>query len=376
MKRIILLRSNPVNPDPPVEKVALTLMKNGYDVIIIGWDRDGDYEIKRESLEKYDHIEIIRFGIKGQFSGGFRKNFFPLIRFQKRILKWLIKNNDKYDVIHAFDFDTGFIANLCAKKYKKSLVYHILDYYVDSHGLRGKFLGNLIEKMERYVINLSDTTIICTEKRKVQIKNTNPKRLIIIHNTPLKAENINLKKSENNKIKIVYVGILPENGRMIKELVEIVEENETLYELHIAGFGPLENYLKEKSKVNENIKFYGKIPYMKTLELENSCDIMTAIYDPSIPNHFYAAPNKFYESLMLGKPLIMIKNTGMSEIVSQYKIGEVIDYNKLSLEKGLKNLANRKNEWQEIKKIGNELYDKKYSWEIMSKRIEDLYSEL
>ena len=34
---------------------------------------------------------------------------------------------------------------------------------------------------------------------------------------------------------------------------------------------------------------------------------MTAIYDPNISNHYYAAPNKFYEALMLGKPLIMVK---------------------------------------------------------------------
>lgn len=371
--KILFLRSNPVSPDSRVEKEVQVLKELNKEVSVFCWDRTKDSFVIKSVLE--NGVSIYRIGIKAGYSQGFKKNLKPLIKFQISIIKFLFKNRKKIEIIHACDFDTAFSAFIFSIIFKKKLVYDIFDYYVDAFNVPN-YLKKLIAFLDRKIIKFANITIICTEKRKEQIKEANPKKLIIIHNTPPKIEDISRKKLENKKIKIVYVGILPENGRMIKELVEIVEENETLYELHIAGFGPLENYLKEKSKINENIKFYGKISYMKTLELENSCDIMTAIYDPSVPNHFYAAPNKFYESLMLGKPLIMIKNTGMSEIVSQYKIGEVIDYNKSSLEKGLKNLVNRKNEWQEIKKIENELYEKKYSWEIMSKRIKKLYDEL
>ena len=371
--KILFLRSNPVSPDSRVEKEVQVLKELNKEVSVFCWDRTKDSFVIKSALE--NGVSIYRIGIKAGYSQGFKKNLKPLIKFQISIIKFLFKNRKKIEIIHACDFDTAFSAFIFSIIFKKKLVYDIFDYYVDAFNVPN-YLKKLIAFLDRKIIKFANITIICTEKRKEQIKEANPKKLIIIHNTPPKIEDISRKKLENKKIKIVYVGILPENGRMIKELVEIVEENETLYELHIAGFGPLENYLKEKSKINENIKFYGKISYMKTLELENSCDIMTAIYDPSVPNHFYAAPNKFYESLMLGKPLIMIKNTGMSEIVFQYKIGEIIDYNKLSLEKGLKNLVNRKNEWQEIKKIENELYEKKYSWEIMSKRLENLYKGL
>ena len=371
--KILFLRSNPVSPDSRVEKEVEVLKKVNNEISIFCWDREKNGIVIKSALE--NNIPIYRVGIKAGYSQGFKKNLKPLIKFQISIIKFLFQNRKKIDVIHACDFDTALSAFIFSIIFKKKLVYDIFDYYVDAFNVP-KFIKKLINFLDRKIINFSDATIICTEKRKEQIKGTTPKKLIIIHNTPPKIENIDYKRLENEKIKIVYVGILPETGRLIKELVEVVEKNINLYELHIAGFGPLENYLKEKSKINKNIKFYGKIPYIKTLELENSCDIMTAIYDPSIPNHFYAAPNKFYESLMLGKPLIMIKNTGMSEIVSQYKIGEVIDYNKFSLEKGIKNLANKKNEWQQIKKIENELYEKKYSWEIMSKRLKNLYSEL
>ena len=126
MKRVILLRSNPVNPDPPVEKAALALLNAGYNVTIIGWDRDADYDLKKDIIQISDHkAEVIRFGIKAQFSGGIKKNLFPLCVFLKRLRSWLIKNRKTYDLIHAFDFDTGFVASLSAKQFNKKCVYHI-----------------------------------------------------------------------------------------------------------------------------------------------------------------------------------------------------------------------------------------------------------
>ena len=123
MKRVILLRSNPVNPDPPVEKTALALLKAGYNVTIIGWDRDSDYKLKKDLIQISDYkAEVIRFGIKAQFSGGIRKNLFPLCHFLNRLRSWLIKNKSAYDIIHAFDFDTGFVASGYAKKFNKKCV--------------------------------------------------------------------------------------------------------------------------------------------------------------------------------------------------------------------------------------------------------------
>ena len=46
MKRVVLIRSNPVAPDPPVEKMADALIQNGYSVIILAWDRSKNYKAK------------------------------------------------------------------------------------------------------------------------------------------------------------------------------------------------------------------------------------------------------------------------------------------------------------------------------------------
>ena len=103
---------------------------------------------------------------------------------------------------------------------------------------------------------------------------------------------------------------------------------------------------------------------------------MLAIYDPKIENHRYAAPNKFYESLMLGKPIVMVKNTGMSQVVSENRIGILIDYTKEDFLKGINWLIAHQSEWPTMSKKMKKIYQSKYSWKIMDKRLLELYERL
>ncbi|MED1204716.1 glycosyltransferase family 4 protein [Heyndrickxia acidicola] len=373
--KVIYVRSNPVDPDSRVEKEVNSLIKLGYEVEILAWDRENSYKVTESYLDlKSGKVKIYRFGLPGSFGGGIKRNLIPLFKFQIRLYSWLVKNKSKYDVIHACDFDTAFLSSKVAKLFKKKFVYDIFDYYVDAFSVP-KFAKKIIEKIDHNVINSADAVIICSEKRKEQIKGTNPKKLLVIHNTPEDVKedlkDLNLNKT---KIKIVYVGILS-SGRFIKEIAEVIKNNKE-YEFHIGGFGVFEDYFRELSQKNININFYGKLPYKKTLELEKSCDLMVAIYDPHIPNHYYAAPNKFYESLMLGKPLIMVKNTGMDYVVAKHNIGEVIEYNVRSLKDGIDNLVKRRSDWPGMSIKMKDLYNQNYSWTMMELRLKELYGEL
>ena len=377
-KRVVLIRSNPVSPDPPVEKATDTLIANGYEVSVIGWDRGSDEAEKTETLIlEHGNAQIVRFGIPAMFDGGIKKNLLPLSKFQIRLHKWLKKHRNEYDIIHAFDFDTGFIANKIARKYNKKLIYHILDFYIDSHNIPSKYLKSTIKNAEFAVINNADATIICTEKRREQIAGTTPKRLEIIHNTPKAVNQISDSFSEiknSTRCKIVYVGILA-GSRFLREIIKFVEKDER-FEFHIGGFGIMENEVAEAAKKCERIFYYGKLPYDKTLSLEQACDVMTAIYDPKVPNHKFAAPNKFYESLMLGKPVIMAYNTGFDEIIKKNNIGCLIEFDESGLSNGLNNLIQQKDEWLSMSERMKKLYKEQYSWAEMERRLVELYTSI
>ena len=370
---IIFLRSNPVDPDSRVEKEVNALLKAGHSIKILAWDRSSKYRFKKATLcfENGD-AEIYRFGLPATFGGGMKKNLVPLLKFQIRIYQWLKKNINSFDAIHACDFDTAYISSKIAHKYQKKFIYDIFDYYVDAFNVPSRIKA-LIEKKDHAIINNADAVIVCTEKRKEQIAGTSPKKLVIIHNTPpnnygQELGTLNLSK---DKVKIVYVGILDE-GRLIRETAEIVKSNLD-YEYHVAGFGRLAPLLEDMSNRYENIFFYGKTPYNETLKIESSCDIMTALYDPSNPNNYYAAPNKFYEALMLGKPLIMVKNTGNSENLIENDLGVLVEYNIESLKEGIQSITNRRLEWDDISNRMRMIYERKFSWNEMEQRLLDIY---
>lgn len=372
-KKIVIARSNFVEPDSRVEKEAISLVNNGYEVSLLAWNRSKNYFVKRDkkSITSALKISRISFGAKAGFGNGF-KSLVPFIKFQLSLFGWLILNKDKYDICHFCDFDTAFLGSIACKIVRKKYIFDIFDYLSTNPN---NFFQKVIEKMENMTINHAEATIICTEDRIQQIKKTKPKNLTIIHNSPSDIFDLsNIPYANTNKIRVVYVGIL-QDYRLLKEMAKVISEDSRI-ELHIGGFGKYESYMKDMSKRYDNIKYYGKLKYDETLKLEQSCDIMTAIYDPNIGNHIYAAPNKFYEALYLGKPLIMVKGTGMSNIVKEEKIGVLIDYNEDGFKRGLKELIDMREEWKNIEKRMKEIYKKRFSWSEMEKRLVHLYDKL
>lgn len=377
LMKAIIIRSNPILPDPRVEKECYALKNNGIDVEVLAWDRSANYYKKNESLViKGIDIPVQRFGIKGIFGGGIKANFIPLLKFQFRFLKWLIYHRKEYNVIHACDFDTALMSFFCARLIGKKFVYDIFDYYVEAFSIPKRLKG-IIKALDDFIISKADSVIICTEKRRKQINYINSAKTTIIHNSPdlfMGEKVIKNFPKDNGKIRFVYVGIL-QDGRFIKELIDVIKYRNDC-ELHIGGFGVLEEEIVEETYKYSNIKFYGKLSYNRTLELENWCDIITAIYDPRVPNHYYAAPNKFYEALMLGKPLIMVKNTGMDQIVAKYNIGQVINFDKDELMQAIDKLILEKDNWKETAIRMKKIYYDNYSWIIMEKRLISLYTKL
>lgn len=369
--KVCIVRSNPVKPDSRVEKEAWALAKAGYDVHILGWDRDTNIP------ECYDFVEvantripITRLGHNATYGEGM-KNLRAYLAFQFHMRQWLKTHN--YDIVHACDFHTAFFTIGVAKRKSSKFVFDIFDFlYGEPKGL----LQRIVKKVQLMIIDRADATIICTEERRKQIAGSAPKKLAVIHNTPSVAQikQCDRKTKQTDRIKLVYVGILPKT-RLLKEIAEAVSENPHV-ELHIGGFGPLDAFFENMDAKVDNIYYYGRLSYDQTLSLENECDIMLAAYNPSIENYRFAAPNKFYESLMLGKPVIMARGTGMSEVVEENAIGELIAFSKEGFIDGVNRLIRRKEEWPLIQKRMQEIYRNQYCWDEMERRLIQMYADL
>ena len=201
LKRIIYLRSTAIFNDSRASKEISCYTNENNKVIVLGWNRRNDKVTN--SKVKYDLFEL-----SSNYGDGI-KNIFKLLKFEKWLTKKLKHYINDYDIIHACDFDTAYVASKIAKKYHKKLIYDIYDYYVDCHNLY--FMKKIVEKKDINIINNADCVLICTEQRREQINKANPKMLEVIHNTPEIEKNFEKKNFDAKKIKICYVGILWDN---------------------------------------------------------------------------------------------------------------------------------------------------------------------
>lgn len=369
MKTVAFVRGSGIFNDSRSTKEIMALAEAGYRVVVLGWDRDGTAveQCKEVFASVVDVVSFSFFDVRAENGIGI-KNIDKLVSWFRWIQKTL-KKAGKLFAVHACDLDAGIAAHLFCKKHKVKFVYDIFDYYVDAHYVPA-FLRSLVERIEIGTINYADVTIICTEERKEQIAKANPKKLIIIHNSP-ELSNVVIQEEDTDYF---YCGAMSER-RLISKILEEYKNNTDL-NLIFAGYGPCSDMAIKLAEQYENISFLGSLPYSRVLSLASHARVLSAIYEPNIRNHRLCAPNKFYEALALGKSIIVCKGTGIDKIVEENNIGFVIDYDANQFYDALRKLSLDHELRRQMGVRARKLYDEKYNWNIMKSILLETYNEI
>src|SRR5574341_443556 len=145
----------------------------------------------------------------------------------------------------------------------------------------------------------------------------------------------------------------------------------------LAGFGGDQERILASAAGLANVNWHGRVPYERALQLSAAADALFATYDPAIPNHRYASPNKLFEAMMLGKPVIVCAHTNMDRIVADADCGLVLPYGDIpALEAALRRLASDAALRRRLGENARRAYEESYSWARMQTRLEALYASL
>ena len=339
---VILLRSQDIFSDSRVLKYEEWYKKNDITYRIIGWNRRGK-RLRRENTEYYMGIAGFQQGEKG-IIGRIKWNYF--------LLRYLLAHRDEYRVIHACDFDTVMPA-LFMKYFGKKVIFDIFDWFSDEVKTGRWYIDRPINLLERISVKLADLVIICERGRLKQMK-VIPGEWLVIPNVSSFIDSAfvvaNNFSHDTDAIKIVYIGGLVEH-RGLCELVDVVPLFPKI-KFVIAGYGSesISDYIKEAASQYNNLEFLGKVDYKTALNVMSQADLLYAMYYTENPNHKYAAPNKFYESIFLHKPIVTTQGTLVGEMVENNHSGFVIGEGKDNLEKFFSKLS-----IENIKKVESEM---------------------
>ncbi len=372
--RVLFCRSNPVAPDPRVEKEALALAEMGCPVSIVGWDRTAALP----SPDAFAGLPIHRLSIRASYGAGLA-NLPALLRWQAGLLGWLFRHRQQYDVIHACDFDTILPALVIKGLFGKRVIYDIFDFYADHLRRTPAWIKRLIRALDYSAIAAADAVIIVDDARREQIRGAHPRRLEVIYNAP---HNVSTDLQPNAstyppqaRFRLAYIGLL-QTERGLFEMLDVLARHPD-WALVMAGFGGDETAISARAQSMPNVRFLGRIPYQQALSLSLAADALFATYDPAIPNHQFSSPNKVFESMMLGKPIIVCHHTNMDRMILDADCGLVVPYGDVAaLEEALQRLADDPSLRLRLGQNGRAAYQTRYGWHIMQQRLQALYRDL
>lgn len=360
-----MLRSYP--KDAALGKIINTLIKE-YKVECFLWDRQRDYQPLI-----HDNIRYARCRIKADYYTV--NTFFKLFLFDLWVFIKLLFA--EVDCVHAIDLDTGF-AGLCAAKLRnKPFVYQCLDpYYAALPKGWPKFLAIFAQWLENRVISHADLFVITDLLRMPQHEGSRPKRVVEIANVPYLAVPA-FAGTQRTDFVVGYIGSLAEGRNLtttVEALGKLKDEGITLV---VGGFGPLADVIERYAGKYDNVTFIPWVPYEKLLELQAGFDLFLSVTDKDKETYRWVSPNKLFESMAFGKPIIVGDGTLAARRVAAVGNGVAVPYgSEEELQKAIRMFKENPALAGEMGTKGKAEYDCYWRPEVMEKRLREAYAEL
>lgn len=264
-------------------------------------------------LFKYEILRGISFSIKKPVESYFHFNFGFFIK--------LIKNNPDVVIIGGYNNIHYYFVKLYTKLFKKKMVLWNESQHLSSRKNKG-----IIKFIKKMSIPMSDSYLVPSKLAKDYLVGygANENKINYFYNTVNPdIFNINLcDKINNDKFKLVYVGLLEER-KGVKYAIEALKEINEDWELNIIGNGSIKNELEkmtEKYNLKDKINFLGFLKRTEIAQIFSNSDyfIFPTLNDP--------CPLVVNEALSAGLFCILSKFSGNAdEFIINKSNGLIID---------------------------------------------------
>lgn len=362
-RRIALIHGND-GFDVRVGKICRSLSALGYDVHFIGWVRrpQENKEVDLGSASIHTMIHSTHFG---------RATITGTLRFGWHIAKTLAKLRP--EIVCCVNEDNAFLALAFRRIFYRYLVCDVFDALLDRHSHRHRPIPIILSLISE-VTRISADRLIATDDSRFERFGRFRQKCIVIENVPEDPGDELSRIKVEGPIKVYVAGSLT----LTRGLKQIITVAEALGNLQIVSAGwPSDEYASKVFIRHPLVSFHGIVTPRKSLELAAGCDAVFAFYSPTSINNLHASPNKVYDAMAVGRPVIINQEVVLSQWIIKNELGFRCSYYDVeAVESIIVCMENRRDNLNKFAERVRGIFVRKYTWKFMESRLDKLYSDL
>ena len=317
-KRVIVSVTSDLVTDQRVHKVSQTLHEEGFDVLLVGRLLAGSLPLKGRDY-KTARLQL-----------WFSKTVLFYINYNIRMF-WLLLFR-KADLLLSNDLDT-LPANYLASVIKRiPLVYDSHEYFTGVPELQQRpFTRNIWEAIEHLIFPRLKQVYTVNESIAALYRKKYNKDIKVVRNVPyLQTSPGRQAFYPAGKKIIIYQGSGINVNRGAEELILSMKHlHRDEYTLWIVGGGDVYGKLKllaAENQLEDKVRFISKVPFDELQRITMQAHLGISFDKPTNLNYLYSLPNKIFDYLHAGVPVLCSALPEIQLIVNTYQVGQFISH--------------------------------------------------
>ncbi|MAT40658.1 MAG: hypothetical protein CL946_13760 [Ectothiorhodospiraceae bacterium] len=309
---------------PPLMHELRSVDYGSFDIALIA----PDYHLDLERMsEQFPEVEFLPVRMRLREASAKQTAPLKLLRYAEFTIRaGAAIAKQRVDIVVAHDLPAALPTRLIGRKGFK-LIYHAHELWSMAGAEMSPMMG-LWRRVEQNIVQYVDGMIV-PEPNRARIYREEygaPAEPLVVRNIPPNvyeyAESDALRERlglDGSAVIVLYQGLLTES-RCIRELTEAVRHLPEEFQLALLG-GIAEDYRQAIERIisqyglQKRVHLMGSVPYEELYPLTCSAYIGCLLYRDTTMNNRYAAPNKLYEYLFAGLPLVASDVPGLRDAV-------------------------------------------------------------
>jgi glycosyltransferase involved in cell wall biosynthesis len=362
--------TNCICHDQRIIKIAGTVSKLNLDITLIG-RRSGDC-CKSDSVP---------FRTK-RFRMIFHKGFLFYKFFNIRLFIFLLFH--KFDLLVSNDLDTLLPNFLVAKLKQIPLIYDSHEYFTGVPEIQNRrFVKWVWKSIEKSIFPRLKHVMTVSDSIAMQYEEEYGLRPVTVRNCSMNTEQIvpfsrGEMEIDQDHLLLILQGSGINKDRGGEELIDAVNITDNVSLLIIGSGDKFETLIEKVSALGltRRIKFIEKLPWETLMRYTRSADAGLSLDKNTNLNYRYSLPNKLFDYISAGIPVIASDLPEITNILNNYNCGIIIpEVNPEEISKAIISLRDIRNLLSELKQ-NTVIASKSVNWEIESLKVEELYKSI